>query len=111
MTHLPSIATHDENQIVDFIQLTNTSLIFTMHPSLVHVYDLSVHKFVDKYHYYHPKQSMGIPETEPMLCVTENVKHNLLYAITSNALLSFDLSTKKWSRKMYTHFAVRQLAT
>eukprot|EP01083_Nonionella_stella_P119765 358277_1 len=59
MTHLPSIniASHDENPIVNSIQLTNTSLIFTMHPSLVHVYDLSVHKFVDKYPYYHPKQS------------------------------------------------------
>eukprot|EP01083_Nonionella_stella_P281960 959634_1 len=40
--------------------------------------------------------------TERMLCATENVNNNLLYVIASNALLSFDLSTKSWSKQMYT---------
>eukprot|EP01083_Nonionella_stella_P181279 648812_1 len=109
MTHLPFMTTHDENQTVDAIQLTNTNLIFTMHPSFVHVYDLSVHKFVDKYPYYHQKQSMQMPETQRMFCATENVNNNVLYAITSNALLSFDLSEKTWFRQMYSHFVLHRL--
>eukprot|EP01083_Nonionella_stella_P203765 743286_1 len=105
ITHLPSMATHDKNQITDSIQLTNTSLIFTMRPSFVHVYDLSIHKFVGKYLYYHQKQSTQMPATQRMLCLTENVKNNLLYTVTSNALLSFDLSAKTWSRQIYAHSA------
>eukprot|EP01083_Nonionella_stella_P179866 639751_1 len=41
--------------------------------------------------------------SERMLCVTEHVNNNVLFIITSNALLSLDLFTKSFSRQMYAH--------
>eukprot|EP01083_Nonionella_stella_P198251 728036_1 len=105
MSYLPSMTTNEKNLIVDGVQLTNSSLMFMMYSSFVQFYDLSVHKFVDKYHYFDHKNSKQIPATERihMLCVTENVKNSVLFIVASNALLSFDLFTKSWSRQMHGH--------
>eukprot|EP01083_Nonionella_stella_P091384 255503_1 len=108
-TYLSTMGTHDENQIVACIQLTHTSLIFTMHCSFRHFYDLSVHKLIDKFPYYHHRRSMKMPETERMLCVAANVSNILLYVIESNALLSFHLATKSKFRQICAHSMLRQL--